>query len=121
MSQDESQDIGDWPGYEKLVAWLAGAPMTMLPGLLTKVVELCVARKVFNPGELVNYVQQVENNAVLIRDGVPSIEASIQSAVELTLDEKLEWISQHYQNDLGAFFEDALKSQSAKPPCRKSG
>lgn len=44
------------PSYDELTGWLQRVPMTWLPGLLIRVVEMCVARKVFKPGGIENTV-----------------------------------------------------------------
>lgn len=48
----------EMPSYEDLTGWLGRVPMTWLPGLLIRTVEMCVIRRVFKDGAILPVVER---------------------------------------------------------------
>lgn len=47
------------PAFEEISGWLGRVPLSWLPGLLIRVTQLCVLRKVFLPGGLERTVAKI--------------------------------------------------------------
>ena len=58
----QARGEGEW-GYETLIAKLEEAPLTYLPALLIRVVQLCEDKKVFREGGLLEMVKKAQEQA----------------------------------------------------------
>lgn len=54
---------GEMPSFEELTGWLGRVPITWLPGLLAKTVEMCVLCEAFRPDKLLPFVQRAFDSA----------------------------------------------------------
>ena len=55
----------EMPAYDELTGWLQRVPITWLPGLLVRTVELCVIRKVFQGNGLKTVVSRAKAKATM--------------------------------------------------------